>query len=136
MKFNESYWLTVQTADCFVFPHPKQNTHFHILFYLRNCKLYKCQVYWKLFLSIVSCTTTESDKKDTTAAGVDKDVADTDDNKTETETELVKKRPSEHVVADRETVTSIAAMYDITPSELVQTNKLGMSRMVFPGQVR
>ena len=90
-------------------------------------------MYWKLFLSIVSCTTTESDKKDTT--GVDKDVVDTD-NKTETETELVKKRPSEHVVADRETVASIAAMYDITPSELVQTNKLGMSRMVFPGQVR
>ena len=44
-------------------------------------------------------------------------------------------RPSEHIVKDRETVASIAAMYDVTPSELVQTNKLGMSRMVFPGQV-
>ena len=44
-------------------------------------------------------------------------------------------RPSEHVVRDRETVASIAAMYDMTPSELAQTNKLGMSRLVFPGQV-
>ena len=124
----------LQTASCFQIQ-SKIHTYFHILFYLRNCKLYKCQVYWKLFLSIVSCTTTESDKKDTTAAGVDKDVVDTD-KKTEPEQELAKKRPSEHVVADRETVASIAAMYDITPSELVQTNKLGMSRMVFPGQVR
>ena len=86
-------------------------------------------------LCIISCTVTESDKNDTVAAGDDKDVVDTDYN-TETEPEEAKKRPSEHVVADRETVTSIAAMYDVTPSELVQTNKLGMSRMVFPGQVR
>ena len=45
------------------------------------------------------------------------------------------RRPSSHVVRDRETVTSIAAMYDLTPSQLGQTNKLGMSRLVFPGQV-
>jgi len=44
-------------------------------------------------------------------------------------------RPKEHIVADRETLTSIAAMYDVTPSELAQKNKLGMSRLVFPGQV-
>jgi len=44
-------------------------------------------------------------------------------------------RPKEHVVTGRETLTSIAAMYDVTPSELAQQNKLGMSRMVFPGQV-
>ena len=75
----------------------------------------------------VSCSRNDSDTIDTTAG--DKEVVDTDN----TETEPV--RPKDHVVADRETVTSIAAMYDITPSELVQTNKLGMSRMVFPGQV-
>ena len=44
-------------------------------------------------------------------------------------------RPTEHVVTNRETVTSIAAMYDLTPSELAQTNKLGMSRLVFPGLI-
>ena len=26
-------------------------------------------------------------------------------------------------------------MYDVTPSEVCQTNRLGMSRLVFPGQV-
>ena len=46
-----------------------------------------------------------------------------------------KARGSEHVVRDRETVASIAALYDVTPSQLAQTNKLGMSRLVFPGQV-
>ena len=44
-------------------------------------------------------------------------------------------RPAEHVVAGRETVASIAAMYEVTPSELVSANKLGMARLVFPGQV-
>merc|ERR1712013_403291 len=44
-------------------------------------------------------------------------------------------RPKDHIVSDRETLTSIAAMYDVTPSELAQKNKLGMSRLVFPGQV-
>ena len=44
-------------------------------------------------------------------------------------------RPSEHIVRDRETVNSIAALYDVTPSELAQTNRLGMARLVFPGQV-
>lgn len=44
-------------------------------------------------------------------------------------------RPKEHIVTGRETLTSIAAMYDVTPSELAQKNKLGMSRMVFPGQI-
>ena len=36
---------------------------------------------------------------------------------------------------DRQTLTSIAAMYDVTPSELAQTNRLGLGRLVFPGQV-
>ena len=44
-------------------------------------------------------------------------------------------RPAEHVVSGRETVASIAAMYEVTPSELVSANKLGMARLVFPGQV-
>ena len=53
------------------------------------------------------------------------------DNNTAEQTD----RPTEHIVRDRETVTSIAAMYDLTPSELAQTNKLGMSRLVFPGLI-
>ena len=44
-------------------------------------------------------------------------------------------RPTEHTVKERETVNSIAALYDLTPSEMAQANKLGMSRLVFPGQV-
>ena len=44
-------------------------------------------------------------------------------------------RPTEHIVKERETVNSIAALYDLTPSEMAQANKLGMSRLVFPGQV-
>ncbi len=32
-------------------------------------------------------------------------------------------RPNEHVVKDRETLNSIAAFYDVTPSELRQTNR-------------
>ncbi len=32
-------------------------------------------------------------------------------------------RPIEHVVKDRETLNSIAAFYDVTPSELRQTNR-------------
>ena len=39
------------------------------------------------------------------------------------------------MVSGRETVASIAAMYEVTPSELVSANKLGMARLVFPGQV-
>lgn len=38
-------------------------------------------------------------------------------------------------MSGRETVASIAAMYEVTPSELVSANKLGMARLVFPGQV-
>merc|ERR1712165_674656 len=44
-------------------------------------------------------------------------------------------RPTKHIVKERETVNSIAALYDLTPSEMAQANKLGMSRLVFPGQV-
>jgi len=51
------------------------------------------------------------------------------------ESEDDESRPKEHIVKNRETLTSIAAMYDVTPSELAQRNKLGMSRMVFPGQI-
>ncbi len=38
-------------------------------------------------------------------------------------------------VSDRDTLRSIAAMFDTTPSELKKLNKL-MSDMVFPGKVR
>ena len=61
----------------------------------------------------------------------DSDVKETDGDKTEEEVA----RPREHQVKERETVNSIAALYDVTPSELCQVNRLGMSRMVFPGQV-
>ena len=61
----------------------------------------------------------------------DSDVKETDGDKTEEEVT----RPREHRVLERETVNSIAALYDVTPSELCQVNRLGMSRMVFPGQV-
>merc|ERR1712018_492752 len=53
-----------------------------------------------------------------------------EENQEETES-----RPTEHTVKERETVNSIAALYDLTPSEMAQANKLGMSRLVFPGQV-
>jgi LysM repeat protein len=35
------------------------------------------------------------------------------------------KRPAEHTVTGGETLVSIAAMYDVTPSQLAQHNKLG-----------
>ncbi len=35
------------------------------------------------------------------------------------------KRPQEHRVNGGETLVSIAAMYDVTPSQLAQHNKLG-----------
>merc|ERR1712013_160075 len=63
----------------------------------------------------------------------DKKAEDRDDNVEESDEE--ESRPKDHIVSDRETLTSIAAMYDVTPSELAQKNKLGMSRLVFPGQV-
>jgi hypothetical protein len=44
-------------------------------------------------------------------------------------------RPIQHVVADGETLARVAAKYDVTPSELAQLNRLGMGRMIFPGQV-
>jgi hypothetical protein len=37
------------------------------------------------------------------------------------------KRPQEHRVNGEETLVSIAAMYDVTPSQLAQHNKLGRS---------
>lgn len=55
-----------------------------------------------------------------------------EENQEEDSTET---RPTEHTVKERETVNSIAALYDLTPSEMAQANKLGMSRLVFPGQV-
>ena len=61
----------------------------------------------------------------------DSDVKEKDSDKPEEEVT----RPREHRVQERETVNSIAALYDVTPSELCQLNRLGMSRMVFPGQV-
>ena len=51
------------------------------------------------------------------------------------EKDSIESRPTEHTVKERETVNSIAALYDLTPSEIAQANKLGMSRLVFPGQV-
>ena len=42
--------------------------------------------------------------------------------------------PREHVVKDRETLNSIAAFYDLTPSHLAQTNRLSSSSFLFPGK--
>ena len=42
--------------------------------------------------------------------------------------------PKEHIVKDSETIPSIAASYDITPSELIRVNRLS-ARVIFPGQV-
>ncbi len=39
--------------------------------------------------------------------------------------EKKEKRPQEHRVNGGETLVSIAAMYDVTPSQLAQHNKLG-----------
>ncbi len=45
-------------------------------------------------------------------------------------------RPQKHVVKEGETLSSIAAALDVTPSHLLQFNKkFGGSRMVFPGMV-
>ncbi len=41
----------------------------------------------------------------------------------------------EHTVKDRETLNSIAAFYDTTPSALAQYNKMGASKFIFPGKV-
>jgi LysM repeat protein len=41
--------------------------------------------------------------------------------------------PTEHIVQSGETLTSIAALYQTTPSHLALANRLSMSRMVFPG---
>ena len=59
---------------------------------------------------------------------------DTSDNVSQDENKE-RVRVSEHSVRDRETLASIAALHDVTVGELVSHNKLGMSRMVFPGQV-
>ena len=83
----------------------------------------------------------EKDKEDKTDKEVKivKEVKNVKEKEEEEEKEdkdtEVKVRASEHVVKDRETLASIAALHDVTPSELVSHNKLGMSRMVFPGQV-
>jgi len=42
--------------------------------------------------------------------------------------------PRDHVVKDTDTIPSIAASYDVTPSELIRYNRLA-TRVVFPGQV-
>ena len=41
----------------------------------------------------------------------------------------------EHPVKDRETLNSIAAFYDTTPTALAQFNKMGTSKFIFPGKV-
>ncbi len=43
----------------------------------------------------------------------------------EAEEQEQEKRPEKHIVKEGETVVSIAAMYDVTPSQLAQHNKLG-----------
>jgi len=73
------------------------------------------------------------DKTERCDNNIDKKVEVGDDGVEESDEE--ESRPKDHIVSDRETLTSIAAMYDVTPSELAQKNKLGMSRLVFPGQV-
>jgi len=73
------------------------------------------------------------DKTERCDNNIDKKVENGDDGVEESDEE--ESRPKDHIVSDRETLTSIAAMYDVTPSELAQKNKLGMSRLVFPGQV-
>merc|ERR1711892_512895 len=73
-----------------------------------------------------SCKNTTNKKETPTNADKKQSVGEADEEES---------RPNEHIVTGRETLTSIAAMYDVTPSELAQKNKLGMSRMVFPGQV-
>ena len=77
----------------------------------------------------ISCVDT-SDKEDKEGKKDKEDKEDKEDKNTEENV-----RATEHVVRDRETLASIAALHDVTPSELVSHNKLGMSRMVFPGQV-
>ena len=42
-------------------------------------------------------------------------------------------RPTQHFVTSGDTLARIAAKYDVTPSELAQLNKLGMGRVIFPG---
>lgn len=42
--------------------------------------------------------------------------------------------PKEHIVKESDTITSIAASYDVTPSELIRVNRLS-TRVIFPGQV-
>jgi hypothetical protein len=39
-----------------------------------------------------------------------------------------------HTATDRDTLTSIAARYDCTPSEIIKLNRLS-SRLIFPGQI-
>merc|ERR1711892_112804 len=73
-----------------------------------------------------SCKNTTNKKETPTNADKKQSVGEADEEES---------RPNEHIVTGRETLTSIAAMYDVTPSELAQKNKLGMSRMVFPGQI-
>ena len=56
------------------------------------------------------------------AAVIVKDSADKEEGEGEEEKE---KRPESHCVRGGETLVSIAAMYDVTPSQLAQHNKLG-----------
>ena len=74
----------------------------------------------------ISCVDTSDTKRIEDITKKDKS------EKEDKETEVI---ASEHVVRDRETLASIAALHEVTPSELVSHNRLGMSRMVFPGQV-
>ncbi len=47
------------------------------------------------------------------------------DRREEEQEKEKEKRPQEHRVNGGETLVSIAAMYDVTPSQLAQHNKLG-----------
>lgn len=61
--------------------------------------------------------------------------ADGQEANIETGDDVVDSRPTKHEVSGRETLNSIAAMYDITPSELGQINKIPLSRTIFTGQI-
>lgn len=80
-------------------------------------------------------TTRDISCVDTSDTENSEDITNKDKSEKEDKETEVKVRASEHVVRDRETLASIAALHEVTPSELVSHNRLGMSRMVFPGQV-
>ena len=54
-------------------------------------------------------------------------------NEEERKEEEEEMRPEEHRVREGETLVSIAATYDVTPSQFAQHNKLGKSLLVSTG---